>query len=413
MHMKRGLIAIPLVVASLFAASCSKDKTTDTTVAAAETEAAADTTVAMAADSTAAAATETTAAMAAETSAAGAAAAPAGDAVKAAWIYVGPTNDGGWTTAHDNGRKAVEAALAGKVITTFKENVPEGPEVATVIDDLVKDGNKIIFATSFGFGDAMIAAAKKYPDVKFEHATGLPNELPNFSSYFGAGEESLYLSGMAAGKATKKNVIGFVAPFPIPEVVRHINAYALGAQSVNPAAIVKVVWVNSWFDPPKERLAAESLIAGGADVIASGGDSPAPGDAAKAAKVAWTGYDSDQSANYADVWLTAAVYDWGPYYTKEVKGVLEDTWQKGDYYGNIADGFTTIAPFGSLVSAETKTAIEEKKAEIAAGSFDIFVGPIVDQAGAEKVAAGTTLPFGDRMTIQWFVKGVDGELPKA
>jgi basic membrane protein A and related proteins len=411
--MKRGLIAIPLVVASLFAASCSKDKTTDTTVAAAETEAAADTTVAMAADSTAAAATETTAAMAAETSAAGAAAAPAGDAVKAAWIYVGPTNDGGWTTAHDNGRKAVEAALAGKVITTFKENVPEGPEVATVIDDLVKDGNKIIFATSFGFGDAMIAAAKKYPDVKFEHATGLPNELPNFSSYFGAGEESLYLSGMAAGKATKKNVIGFVAPFPIPEVVRHINAYALGAQSVNPAAIVKVVWVNSWFDPPKERLAAESLIAGGADVIASGGDSPAPGDAAKAAKVAWTGYDSDQSANYADVWLTAAVYDWGPYYTKEVKGVLEDTWQKGDYYGNIADGFTTIAPFGSLVSAETKTAIEEKKAEIAAGSFDIFVGPIVDQAGAEKVAAGTTLPFGDRMTIQWFVKGVDGELPKA
>jgi basic membrane protein A and related proteins len=410
--MKRGLIAIPLVVASLFAASCSKDKTTDTTVAAAETEAAADTTAAVAAETTAVAATETTAAMAAETSAA-AAATPAGDAVKAAWIYVGPTNDGGWTTAHDNGRKAVEAALAGKVITTFKENVPEGPEVATVIDDLVKDGNKIIFATSFGFGDAMIAAAKKYPDVKFEHATGLPNELPNFSSYFGAGEESLYLSGMAAGKATKKNVIGFVAPFPIPEVVRHINAYALGAQSVNPAAVVKVVWVNSWFDPPKERLAAESLISGGADVIASGGDSPAPGDAAKAAKVAWTGYDSDQSANYADVWLTAAVYDWGPYYTKEVKGVLEDTWQKGDYYGNMADGFTGLAPFGSLVSAETKAAIEAKKAEIIEGAFNIFVGPIVDQAGVEKVGAGTTLPFGDQMSIQWFVKGVDGELPKA
>jgi basic membrane protein A and related proteins len=413
MHMKRGLIAIPLVVASLFAASCSKDKATDTTVAAAETEAAADTT-AIATETTAAGgATETTAAMAAETTAAAAAAAPAGDAVKAAWIYVGPTNDGGWTTAHDNGRKAVEAALAGKVVTTFKENVPEGPEVATVIDDLVKDGNKIIFATSFGFGDAMIAAAKKYPDVKFEHATGLPNELPNFSSYFGAGEESLYLSGMAAGKATKKNVIGFVAPFPIPEVVRHINAYALGAQSVNPAATVKVVWVNSWFDPPKERLAAESLIAGGADVIASGGDSPAPGDAAKAAKVAWTGYDSDQSANYADVWLTAAVYDWGKYYTKEVQGVIDGSWQKGDYYGNIADGFTNLAPFGSSVAAATKTEIEAKKAEIIAGAFDIFVGPIVDQAGAEKVAIGTTLPFGDRMSIQWFVKGVDGELPKA
>jgi basic membrane protein A and related proteins len=196
-------------------------------------------------------------------------------------------------------------------------------------------------------------------------------------------------------------------------VVRHINAYTLGAQSVNPAATVKVVWVNSWFDPPKERLAAESLIAGGADVIASGGDSPAPGDAAKAAKVAWTGYDSDQSANYADVWLTAAVYDWGKYYTKEVQGVLDGSWKKGDYYGNIADGFTNLAPFGSLVSAESKAAIEAKKLEIVDGAFNIFVGPIVDQAGAEKVAAGATLPFGDQMSIQWFVKGVDGELPKA
>ncbi len=409
--MKRGLIAIPLVVASLFAASCSKDKATDTTVAAAETEAAVDTTAA-AAETTAAAATETTVAAAAETTAA-AAATPSGDAVKAAWIYVGPTNDGGWTTAHDNGRKAVEAALAGKVVTTFKENVPEGPEVATVIDDLVKDGNKIIFATSFGFGDAMIAAAKKYPDVKFEHATGLPNDVANFSSYFGAGEESLYLSGMAAGKATKKNVIGFVAPFPIPEVVRHINAYMLGAQSVNPAATMKVVWVNSWFDPPKERLAAESLISGGADVIASGGDSPAPGDAAKAAGVAWTGYDSDQSANYADVWLTAAVYDWGPYYTKAVQGVIDGSWKKGDYYGNIADGFTGLAPYGSRVDAETQAAIEAKKAEIVGGTFNIFAGPISDQAGVEKVAAGATLGFGEQMSIQWFVKGVEGELPKA
>ena len=409
--MKRGLIAIPLVVASLFAARCSKDKATDTTVAAAETEVAADTTAA-AAETTAAAATETTVAAAAETTAA-AAATPSGDAVKAAWIYVGPTNDGGWTTAHDNGRKAVEAALAGKVVTTFKENVPEGPEVATVIDDLVKDGNKIIFATSFGFGDAMIAAAKKYPDVKFEHATGLPNDVANFSSYFGAGEESLYLSGMAAGKATKKNVIGFVAPFPIPEVVRHINAYMLGAQSVNPAATMKVVWVNSWFDPPKERLAAESLISGGADVIASGGDSPAPGDAAKAAGVAWTGYDSDQSANYADVWLTAAVYDWGPYYTKAVQGVIDGSWKKGDYYGNIADGFTGLAPYGSRVDAETQAAIEAKKAEIVGGTFNIFAGPISDQAGVEKVAAGATLGFGEQMSIQWFVKGVEGELPKA
>ncbi|MDO8362816.1 MAG: BMP family ABC transporter substrate-binding protein [Actinomycetota bacterium] len=334
-----------------------------------------------------------------------------GAPVKAAWIYVGPTNDGGWTTAHDNGRKAVETALGDQVITTYKENVPEGPEVAQVIDDLVKDGNQIIFATSFGFGDAMIAAAEKYPNVKFEHATGLPNDIPNFASYFGAGEQSLYLSGMAAGVATESNVIGFVAPFPIPEVVRHINAYALGAQSVNPEAVVKVVWINSWFDPAKERQAAESLIADGADVIASGGDSPAPGDAAKAAGVAWTGYDSDQSANYPEVWLTAAVYDWGPYYTKQVQGIIDGNWTKGDYYGSIADGFTDLAPFGERVDADTRAAIEAKKAEIIAGTFDIFAGPINDQSGAEKVAEGSSISFGEQMSIQWFVEGVEGEIP--
>jgi len=196
-------------------------------------------------------------------------------------------------------------------------------------------------------------------------------------------------------------------------VVRHINAYALGAQSVNPDAIVKVVWINSWFDPAKERQAAESLIADGADVIASGGDSPAPGDAAKAAGVAWTGYDSDQSANYPDIWLTAAIYDWGPYYTKQVKGVLDGNWAKADYYGNIADGFTTIAPFGSRVDADSKAAIEAKKAEIASGAFDIFAGPIVDQAGTERVASGASIPFGEQMSIQWFVKGVEGEIPSS
>jgi basic membrane protein A and related proteins len=424
--MKRGAIALTLVIGSLFVGACSSDKATDTTAstgaAAPDTTAAAaaESTPAAAADSSAtaaadttAAATDTAAAAATDTTTATAAATPAAGAVKAAWVYVGPTNDGGWTTAHDNGRKAVEAALGAKVVTTFKENVPEGPEVAQVIEDLVKDGNKIIFSTSFGFGDAMAAAAKKHPDVKFEHATGIPNDLPNFSTYYGAGEQGNYLSGMAAGKATKKNVIGFVAPFPIPEVVRHINAYALGAQSVNPAAVVKVVWINSWFDPPKERQAAESLISGGADVIASGGDSPAPGDAAKAAKVPWTGYDSDQSANYPDIWLTATTYDWGPYYTREVQSVIDGTWKKGDYYGNLADGFVKMAPYGTSAGADSQAAIEAKKADIVAGTFDIFSGPIKDQSGAEKVAAGKALPFGDQMSIQWFVKGVEGEIPKS
>ncbi len=331
-------------------------------------------------------------------------------AVKAAWIYVGPTNDGGWTTAHDEGRKAVEKALGDKVETTYKENVPEGPEVAQTIDDLVKDGNKIIFATSFGFGDAMKAAAEKYPDVHFEWATG-DAATDNMGIYFGAGEESLYLSGMAAGAATESGTIGFVAPFPIPEVIRHINAYALGVQAVKPDAVVKVVWVNSWFDPTKEKQAAESLIAGGADVIANGGDSPAPGEAAKAAKVAWTGYDSDQSENFPDEWLTAAVYDWGPYYTKQVQAAIDGTWKAGSYYGDLADGFTNIAPFGKRVTDETRTAIEAKKSEIIEGSFNEFQGPIVDQSGAEKVKAGEIMDFGEQMSIMWFVKGVEGEIP--
>ena len=334
-------------------------------------------------------------------------------AVKAAWIYVGPTNDGGWTTAHDEGRKAVEKALGDKVETTYKENVPEGPEVAQTIDDLVKDGNKIIFATSFGFGDAMKDAAEKYPDVHFEWATG-DAATDNMGIYFGAGEESLYLSGMAAGAATESGTIGFVAPFPIPEVIRHINAYALGVQAVKPDAVVKVVWVNSWFDPTKEKQAAESLIAGGADVIANGGDSPAPGEAAKAAKaakVAWTGYDSDQSENFPDEWLTAAVYDWGPYYTKQVQAAIDGTWKAGSYYGDLADGFTNIAPFGKRVTDETRTAIEAKKSEIIEGSFNEFQGPIVDQSGAERVKAGEIMDFGEQMSIMWFVKGVEGEIP--
>lgn len=329
------------------------------------------------------------------------------DVVKAAWIYVGPINDGGWTTAHNEGLNYVAEQLGDSVETTYKENIPEGPEVAQVIDDLVADGNDIIFATSFGFGDAMKAAAEKYPDVAFEWATGdAPTD--NMSIYFGAGEQSLYLAGMAAGAETESNVIGFVAPFPIPEVIRHINAYALGAQEVNPDAVVKVVWVNSWFDPTNERQAADSLISEGADVIASGGDSPAPGEAAKAAGVGWTGYDSDQSANFPDEWLTAAIYDWGPYYLQEVKKVMDGSWAAGDYYGNMADGFTDIAPFGSRVDQETQDLITERRQQIIDGEFDIFAGPIVDQEGTEQVAEGSSMDFGTQMSITWFVKGVEG-----
>src|SRR5436189_3998928 len=211
---------------------------------------------------------------------------------KAAWIYVGPHNDGGWSQAHDQGRLFVQNALGSKVKTTFKENIPEGPQVSQVIDSLVRDGNKIIFATSFGFQPAMIAAAKKYPDVKFEMATGTYTSK-NMSEYFGAGEDAIYLSGMAAGAATKSGTIGYVVPFAIPEVIRHANAFALGAQATHPGAKVKLIWTNSWFDPGKEKKAAQSLRSGGADVLGQNVDSPAAGQYAEKTGLPWVGYDSD------------------------------------------------------------------------------------------------------------------------
>jgi basic membrane protein A len=329
--------------------------------------------------------------------------------VKAAWIYVGPINDGGWTQAHDAGRKYVESKLGNKVKTTYKENVPEGPETAQVVEDLIKDGNKIIFATSFGFGDAVKEAAAKHPDVKFEFATGPESDITkNLGVYYGTGEDANYLAGMAAGAATKSGTIGFVAPFPIPEVIRHIDAYTLGVQAMNPSAKVKVVWINNWFAPDKERQAAESMIADGADVIANGGDSPAPGEAAKAKNIPWTGYDSDQSKNFPDIWLTAAVYDWGPYYLKQVQDVIDGTWKAGSYYGNLGDGFADIAPFGKLVSADTRAAIEAKKSELASKPQSEFTGPIKDQDGKVKVPAGEQISPADLQTIDWFVEGVVG-----
>ena len=312
-----------------------------------------------------------------------------------------------WSGPHDVGRKYVEQQLAGKVVTTYKENVPEGPEVAQVMEDLVKDGNNIIFATSFGYGEAMIAAAKKHPDVKFMHATGAwHNTTPNFATYYGATEEAKYLAGIAAAHASKSGTIGFVAPFLIPEVIRHINAFALGAQTVNPDIKVKTVEIKSWFDMTKERQAADSLISQGADVLANGGDSPAPGEAAKAKNLPWVGYDSDQSANYPDIWLTAPIYNWGQYYLAQIQSLLDGTWKKEDYYGNLKDGFNKLAPFGKIVADSTKAEIEAKKAKIIDGTLDVFAGPIKDNKGTEKVKAGATISADDRQTIDWLVAGV-------
>jgi len=329
-------------------------------------------------------------------------------AYKVAWIYVGPHNDHGWSQAHDAGRLYVQKQLGSKVQTTFKELVAEGPQAGQVIDSLVRDGNKMIFATSFGYQDAMVAAAKKYPDVKFEQATGYKTSK-NLAEYFGAGEDAIYLSGMAAGAATKNGVIGYVVPFAIPEVIRHANAFALGAQATHPGAKIKLVWTKSWLSPDKEKKAAESLHkSGGADVLGQNVDSPAAGQYAESAGIPWVGYDSDAKSFAPKSWLTAAVYDWGPYYLSRVKADMAGTWKTGSYWGTFKDKFIDLAPYGAGVSAKTKAAIAAKRTAITKGTFYEFQGPIYDQAGKLRVPKGKKLSLGDILGMNWLVKGVIG-----
>ena len=326
---------------------------------------------------------------------------------KAAWIYVGPHNDAGWSQAHDEGRLYVQKMLGSKVQTTFKENVPEGPQTCQVIDSLVRDGNKIIFLTSFGFQPCAVSESKKYPDVKFEMATG-DAQGPNLADYFGAAEDSVYLSGMAAGAATKDGTIGYVVAFPIPEVLRHASAFALGAQATHPGVKVKLVWTHSWYAPDKEKQAAESLISAGADVLGQNVDSPSTGQVAGSKGASWVGYDSDARKFAPKAWLTAAVYNWGPYYLSRVKAAMDGSWKSGFYYGSLKDGFTLLAPYGNGVSAKTKQLIAQQKALIESGKWNEFTGPLYDQSGKLRVKKGQRLTVKQLYAINWLVKGVVG-----
>src|SRR5438309_1406948 len=328
-------------------------------------------------------------------------------AFKAAWIYVGPHNDHGWSEAHDQGRLYVQKALGAKVKTTYKEKIPEGPQVSQVIDSLVRDGNKIIFATSFGFQPAMVKAAKKYPDVKFEMATGTA-QSKNMAEYFGAGEDAIYLSGMAAGASTKKGVIGYVVPFAIPEVIRHANAFALGAQATHPGVKVRLIWTNSWFDPGKEKKAAQNLVSAGSDVLGQNVDSPAAGQFAESKGVPWVGYDSDAHKFAPKQWLTAAVYNWGPYYLRKTKAAMNGTWKTNFYYGNLKDGMVGLASYGPKVTAKTKAAIASKKQALIKGTFYEFAGPLYDQKGKLRIPKGKRMSVKDLYAMNWLVRGVIG-----
>jgi basic membrane protein A and related proteins len=326
-------------------------------------------------------------------------------AFKVAWIYVGPHNDGGWSQAHNAGRLYVQKALGSKVQTTYKENIAVGAQLQQTVASLVNQGYKMIFGTSYGYFDKALAA--KYPNVYFEQATGT-DTAKNLSEYFGAAEDTVFLSGMAAGAATKSGNIGYVVAYPIPEVIRHANAFALGAQLTHPGAKVHLVWTNSWFDPAKEKKAAESLVAAGADVLGQNVDSPATGQFAESKGIPWVGYDSDAQKFAPKSWLTAAVYNWGPYYLKRVKAAMAGTWKSGFYYGSIKDGFTGLAPYGPSVSAATKAAIATKLKAIESGSFYEFTGPLYDQKGKLKVASGKKLTVTDLYSMNWLVKGVIG-----
>ena len=331
--------------------------------------------------------------------------------LKVAVVYIGVPGDAGYTYQHDQGIAELEAELG--ITVTRLENIPEGAESAATFDQLASEGYNLIFGTSFGYMDPMIETAAKYPNVCFEHATGYKT-APNMGTYFGAAEEARYLSGIAAGAASKSGKLGYVAAFPIPEVVRGLNAFTLGARSVNPEATVQVAWTSTWFDPAKEKEAAQSLLQAGADVLGMHQDSTATGEAAMEAGAKWVGYNSDTLAgNFPDTWLTAPIWDWGPYYIKAAKSFAAGTCDVSQFYGNMADGTVKLGTFGSSVTAETQALIAEKAAAIIDGSFAPFTGPIKDNTGKEVIAAGVVAPLGDLLGMQYLVEGVIGEIPKS
>jgi len=330
--------------------------------------------------------------------------------LKIGFIYVGPVGDAGWTYAHDLGRKAVEARFGDKVKTTYVEKVAEGPDAERVIRDLVAQGNKLIFATSFGFGDSMEKVARDHPEVFFEHATGFKT-APNLRNYEGRFYENSYLAGVLAGMTTRTDVIGFVGSFPIPEVLRNINAFTLGARSVNPKVKTKVVWVNAWFDPSKETEAAQSLINGGADVLLQNTDSTAVLQTAEKNGKHAFGWDSDMSAFAPKAHLASCALNWGPYYVKATSDVLEKTWKTENTKWGIKEGLTTFVKVNDAVPAAARAKVDEAKAFLVANPGAVFRGPIKDSTGKEILAAGVVGDDKFKGEMNFYVEGVEGKVP--
>lgn len=342
-----------------------------------------------------------------------AASAPAkAEPLKIAFAYVGPVGDGGWTFAHDNARKAVEKEFGDKVVTSFVENVPEAADAERVFRDMVGQGNKLIFGTTFGYMEPMLKVAPEAKDVKFEHATGYKT-AENMRTYDSRTYEGAYMAGIIAGAMTKTNTLGIVGSVPIPEVVRNINSFTLGAQSVNPKVKTKVVWVNKWFDPPKETEAAQSLINGGADVLFQNTDSSAVlKTAGKAGKYAF-GWDSDMQAYSPEAHLASAIINWSPYYIKATRDALEGKWATGSSWWGVKEGAIDIVSISDKVPAEIKTKVETVKAGLKDGSYAIWKGPIVGNDGKELLKKDEVADDKFLGGINFYVKGVEGKVPGA
>ncbi|MEK8027702.1 BMP family ABC transporter substrate-binding protein [Pseudaquabacterium rugosum] len=341
-------------------------------------------------------------------SAASVAAAPA--KLKVAFAYVGPVGDGGWTFAHDNARKALEKELGDKIETSFVENVPEAADAERVFRDMIGQGNKLIFGTTFGYMEPMLKIAPEFKDVKFEHATGYKT-AENMRTYDSRTYEGAYMAGVIAGAMTKSNVLGVVGSVPIPEVIRNINSFTLGAQSVNPKIKTKVVWVNKWFDPPKETEAATALISGGADILMQNTDSAAVLKTAEEKGKRAFGWDSDMTAYGPKAHLGSAVINWAPYYIQATKDALEGKWATGQSWWGVKEGAIDFVAVAEDVPADVKKKVDDIKAGLKDGSFSIWKGPITDNAGKvvlekDKVADDAFLGG-----IKFYVKGVEGKVP--
>jgi len=337
-------------------------------------------------------------------------AANAADKIKACWVYVGPVGDFGYSYQHDQGRKAVEKELGDKVETVFLENVVEGPDAERAIERLARDGCAIVFTTSFGFMDPTIKVAAKYPQVKFEHATGY-KKADNVAIYNARFYEGRYVMGQIAAKMSKTGVAGYIVSFPIPEVVSGINAFMLGAQSVNPDFKVKIVWVNSWYDPGKEADAAKVLLGQGADIMVQHTDSTAPLQIAQEQGKLGFGQSSDMIKFAPKAQLTSNTDDWNDYYISRVKAVLDGTWKSEDTWGGMDTGMVLLSPFTNMPD-DVKTMAEETTAKIKSKTFHPFTGPITKQDGTVAGEAGKALPDADILGMNWYIKGIDDQLPQ-